>query len=111
MSRSAIPATGAPPTIGLTPVTTARQAETASRMPGTARIGPIETTGLDGQIIMTSAPAIASATPRAAARRRCPARAPLVPHAGALVPPAAPHPVLLEMEVQLLAARATAVDP
>src|ERR1700733_14505051 len=40
-------------------------ASTASLMPGTARIGPILTTGLDGGKSTKSASAIASATPGA----------------------------------------------
>ena len=55
MSRSAGPFTGAPPTIGLTPTTRSRRATSTSRMPGTARIGPIEITGFDGQITIVSA--------------------------------------------------------
>ena len=55
ISWSAIPASGAPPTMPLTPATTARRAATASRIPGTARIGPIDTTGFDGQSTMASA--------------------------------------------------------
>ena len=65
MSLSAIPASGAPPTIGETPTTGPRRAATASRTPGSARIGAIETTGFDGQINRTSASAIASRIPGA----------------------------------------------
>src|SRR5437879_7848371 len=43
------PLTAAPPTMGLTPTTDARVAPRASATPGTARIGPTEVTGLEGQ--------------------------------------------------------------
>ena len=55
ISRSAGPFTGAPPTIGLTATTRSRRATSTSRTPGTARIGPIEITGFDGQITIVSA--------------------------------------------------------
>jgi hypothetical protein len=58
-----MPARGRPPTIGEIP-TTGRPA-TASLRLSTARIGPIDTTGLDGQITTTSASSIASITPGA----------------------------------------------
>ena len=48
ISLSAIPARGAPPTIGETPTTGPLRAATASRTPGTTRMGPIDTTGFDG---------------------------------------------------------------
>ncbi len=60
-----MPRTGAPPMIGESPTTGAEAAATASRMPGTARMVPIETTGLDGGKRMTSASARASSTPGA----------------------------------------------
>src|SRR5579875_1082842 len=60
---SAMPRTGAPPMIGDTPTTVL--ALTASLMPGTVRIGPMLTTGLDGGNSTTSAAAIASSTPGA----------------------------------------------
>ena len=63
MRRSAGPFTGAPPTMGLTAITRSRRATSASRTPGTARIGPIEITGFDGQITMVSAVRSASSTP------------------------------------------------
>ena len=47
-------------------MTGADVADSASRTPGTARMGPIETTGLDGASRTTSAPAMASTTPGAA---------------------------------------------
>src|SRR5207302_396834 len=59
------PLTGAPPTIGLIASTTAVVSWSASRMPGTERIGPIEVIGLDGQTMTTSAVRIASRTPGA----------------------------------------------
>ena len=58
-----MPRTGAPPMIGETPTTVL--AATAARMPGTARIVPTLTTGLDGGRITTSAASIASSTPGA----------------------------------------------
>ena len=63
MSRSAGPFTGRPAMIGLTPTTRSRRATSASRTPGTARIGPIEITGLLGHTSTVSASAIASSTP------------------------------------------------
>ena len=64
-SRSAGPFTAAPAISGLTATTRSRAATSASRTPGTARIGPIESTGLAGQITIVSAPSIASSTPGA----------------------------------------------
>jgi hypothetical protein len=55
MSRSAGPFTGAPAMIGLTPTTRSRRRRSASRIPGTARIGPIEITGLLGHTTIVSA--------------------------------------------------------
>ncbi len=60
---SAMPRTGAPPTIGDSPTTGAAVSRTAASMPGTARIVPMLTTGLDGGSSTTSAVAIASSTP------------------------------------------------
>ena len=51
-----------PPTNGLTTTTGAAAARSASRIPGSASIGPIEITGLDGPITIASAPAIACST-------------------------------------------------
>ena len=65
MSLSAMPATGPPPTIPLMPTTRSRRAPTASRTPGTARMGAIETTGFEGQHTIASASTIASRTPGA----------------------------------------------
>ncbi len=45
---SAMPRTGAPPTIGESPTTGAAELTRASRMPGTASMVPMLTTGLDG---------------------------------------------------------------
>ena len=58
--------------IGLTPTTRSRRATSASRTPGTARIGPIEITGLLGHTSTVSAPAIASSTPGAGAASSAP---------------------------------------
>ena len=69
---SAIPRTGAPPMIGDTPTTVL--ARIASAIPGTARIVPMLTTGLDGGIRITSAPAIASSTPGAGDACAAPAK-------------------------------------
>ena len=55
MSRSAGPFTGRPAMIGLTPTTRSRRATSASRTPATARIGPIEITGLLGHTSTVSA--------------------------------------------------------
>src|SRR4051794_32654769 len=56
------PFTARPPTNGLTATTGPLAAASASRIPGTDRIGPIEMTGFDGPTTITSAPAIASRT-------------------------------------------------
>ncbi len=60
-----MPRTGASPTIGDSPITGTPASAIASRMPGTARMVPTETTGLDGGKRITSASAIASRTPGA----------------------------------------------
>ena len=57
--------TGASPTIGEIPTTRSRRATSASRMPGTARIGAMEITGFDGHSTIVSAAAMASSTPGA----------------------------------------------
>ena len=54
---------GPAPMIPETPTTGAAVATSASRMPGTPRIVPTETTGLDGGTSTTSASVIASSTP------------------------------------------------
>src|SRR5258705_12137028 len=66
MSAAAGPLTAAPPTIGLTATTGAAVAASASTIPGTARIGPTDVTGLDGHTTTSSAPRLASTTSRAA---------------------------------------------
>ena len=60
-----MPRTGAPPMIGETPTTVL--ARTAPAIPGTARMAPTLTTGLDGGSSTQSAAAIASSTPGAGA--------------------------------------------
>ena len=65
-----MPRTGAPPMIPETPTTVF--AETAALMPGTARIGPMDTTGLEGGNSTKSASAIASSTPGAGAAASAP---------------------------------------
>ena len=55
MNASVGPLTARPPTSGLTATTGAGAAAIASRIPGTARIGPIEITGFEGPTITTSA--------------------------------------------------------
>jgi hypothetical protein len=60
---SAMPRTGAPPTIGETPTTVVSRS--ASAMPGTCRTVPMLTTGLLGGSTTTSAAPIASSTPGA----------------------------------------------
>src|SRR5688500_10493801 len=61
---SAGPFSGAPLTIGVTAITHGCD-RNASLTPGSARIGPIDTTGLLGQTITVSASSIASSTPGA----------------------------------------------
>ena len=55
MKRSVGPLTTSPATKGLTATTGAAEAAIASRMPGTARIGPMLITGLEGPITIASA--------------------------------------------------------
>ena len=62
MNAAVGPLSTSPPTIGLTATTGAGAAISASRMPGTARIGAIETSGLEGPITIARAPAIAAST-------------------------------------------------
>src|SRR5215218_9141799 len=59
---SAGPLSARPPTMGLTATLGAGEEASASRIPGTARIGPMLTTGLEGQNTTRSAPASASRT-------------------------------------------------
>src|SRR2546425_723231 len=73
ISAPAGPLTGASPTMGLTPMTGARVACRAATRPGTARMGPIDVTGFDGQTTTTSASAIASTTPGAGVASLAPA--------------------------------------
>ncbi len=61
--RSAGPLSARPATIGETAATRIprrRASAMASRIPGTARIGAMETSGFDGQITIASAPASAA---------------------------------------------------
>ena len=58
-----MPRTGAPPMMPETPTTVLAAA--AALMPGTARIGPMLTTGLDGGKSTKSASLMASSTPGA----------------------------------------------
>ena len=60
MNASVGPLSTCPPTSGETATTGAGQPRSASRIPGTARIGPIEITGLDGPTITARAPASAA---------------------------------------------------
>ena len=63
-----------PPTNGLTATTGAGAARSASRIPGRARIGPIEITGFEGPITIASASAIAWSTASDGARALDPAQ-------------------------------------
>jgi hypothetical protein len=74
MSRSAGPFTGAPAMIGLTPTTRSRRRRSTSRTPGTARTGPIEITGFDGQISTVAAASSASSTPGAGRAASAPSK-------------------------------------
>ena len=62
MNAAVGPFSTSPPTIGLTATTGASAARSASWMPGTARIGAIEASGLDGPITIALARAIAAST-------------------------------------------------
>src|ERR1700730_16678009 len=62
MNEAVGPFSTSPPTIGLTAITGASAASSASWIPGTARIGAIETSGFDGPITITRAAAIAAST-------------------------------------------------
>src|SRR5262249_2938065 len=72
INAAAGPLTAAPATIGLTPITRPRVEASASAMPGTATIGPIDVTGFDGHTTTTSASRIASSTPGAGRARAAP---------------------------------------
>src|SRR4029079_16023396 len=61
----AMPRTWSPPTMPDSPTTGADVARSTSRTPGTPRIGPTDTIGLDGGTITRSASVIASMTPGA----------------------------------------------
>ena len=89
-----MPRTTAPPTIGETPTTRPRVARSASRMPGTPRIVPIDTTGLDGASRTASAVANASTTPGAGRA----ASTPTCTKAVGVERRAVPHPPLLEVD-------------
>ena len=65
MSRSAGPFRAAPATMGETATTRVRRDASASRTPGTASRGPMETTGFDGHTTMMSAPSSDASTPGA----------------------------------------------
>ena len=62
MNASVGPFSDLPPINGLTATIGASAASSASRMPGTARIGPMLATGLDGPITISSAISIARPT-------------------------------------------------
>ena len=59
MNASVGPFSERPPTSGLTATTGASASLSASRMPGTARIGPMLAIGFDGPITIASASASA----------------------------------------------------
>ena len=60
MNLSVGPLTTSPATNGLTATTGASAPAIASRIPGTARIGPIEITGFEGPMTIASAAASAA---------------------------------------------------
>ena len=101
-----MPSTGAPPRMPAKPTTGAGLARRASRIPGTARIGPIETTGLLGATRIRSAAAIASATPGAGRADSMPTRV----IASASGCGAQPDPVLLEVHRPAAARRLVVGD-
>ena len=70
ISRSAGPFSAAPATMGETATTRARRAGSASRTPGTASSGPMETTGFDGHTTIVSASSERLHDPRRRAGRR-----------------------------------------
>ena len=63
------PFTAWPPTIGETAITGARQAASAARRPGTARIGSMLMNGFDGQITTARSRSAASAASSAGCGR------------------------------------------
>ncbi len=68
------PFSARPPTIGEIAATLSRLRRSASRMPGTASIGPMLMNGFDGHSITASALAIASSTPGAGAASDAPSK-------------------------------------
>ena len=72
---SPVPATGTALTTGVTATTSAGESRTASRSPGTAKIGPMLATGLLGPRISRSAAVTASRTPGAGRAAVAPAYA------------------------------------
>ena len=73
MSRPAGPDTASPPMMGLTATMVASVASSACAMPGTARMGPMEVMGLEGQTMTVSAAVMAATTPGAGAAAGAPA--------------------------------------
>ena len=94
-----MPRTWSSPMIPETPTTGARVATSASRIPGTARIVPTETTGFDGGTSTTSASLIASSTPGAGLASSIPIGTTAVRGTAAWWP----DPVLLEVHRPALA--------
>ena len=77
--RSAGPLMARPPTIGEMATTCFCRAARRSRRPGSARIGPIDTTGLDGATTIAAAVSISSSTPGAGVAWSMPAnRTPVI---------------------------------
>ena len=74
MQAAVGPLSTAPPTIGLTATTGAGACASASVIPGIARIGPIEITGLDGPTMMARAVARAARTSRVGAAAPAPSK-------------------------------------
>jgi len=68
------PATAAFPMIGLTAATLPRALRSASRIPGTERIGPMLVMGLLGAMMTASAERMASITPGAGSASEEPAK-------------------------------------
>ena len=86
--------------------TRSRRATSSSRMPGTARIGPIETSGFDGAITTISALRSASITP-GAGRADSSAHETHRRHGHVVL---ASHEVLLEAELALAVDRESSLD-
>ena len=89
------PRTAWPPMIGDTAATGPSQASIAARIPGTARIGPIETNGLDGAMTTTRR----RSQRLDDARRRAGGLRALVAHAAHRVGMPAAHEPALEVEL------------